>query len=204
MSSLQLEKASKGQKINLSKASEGAGTGLTQIHVGAGWDEIAGAGSFDADLSAAFIGADGKCSSAQNFLYYGSSINSQGNSASGDFAYHTGDNLTGEGEGDDEVIKVDLTKVPGDVTKIEFYVTIYKADSRNQNFGMVTNAFVRIANESTGSLEDMVRFDLDFDASTATAVKFGSLLRRGNEWYFSADNVPVEGGLSSITNKLGL
>lgn len=199
---IQFEKVEKGQKINLSKKSDEAGEALTEISVGAGWDEIAGAGSFDADLIAAFIGADGKVSSVDRVLYYGSSKNAAGLLAAGDFAVHTGDNLTGEGEGDDEVIKVDLTKVPSDVSKVEFYVNIHKADERNQNFGMVENAFVRVINDNSDKPQP--RFDLDFDASTATAVKFCTLHNRNSEWVFAADNIPVEGGLKGITSNLGL
>jgi len=203
MSGITLEKATQGQKINLSKNSAAAGAALNSILVGCGWDPIAGAGSFDADLSMAFVGADGKCKDATRFLYYNSPKNGAGLLIAGDYAVHTGDNLTGEGDGDDEAIKLDLTKIPADVTKVEVYVNIHEAQSRNQNFGMVENAFVRIENTSGDTPEEMTRFDLDFDASTDTAVKFGSLLKRNNEWYFSANKTSEAGGLAGITQRLG-
>lgn len=199
MSEITLEKAEKGQKINLDKKVEG---GVKTLSVGCGWDPVDNGEDFDADLSAAFLTANGKVESKENFLYWGSKSNSAGKLAAGDYAHHTGDNLTGEGEGDDETIEVDLTKVPDNITKIEFHVAIYKAESRNQTFGMVSNAYVRTLDKASG--EALTRFDLDFDASTATAIKFCTLHKRNGEWIFGADNVPVEGGLKAISSSIGL
>ena len=113
-----------------------------------------------------------------------------------------GDNLTGAGDGDDEQIKIDLSKIPANITKIEFTVTIYEAEERRQNFGQVSNAFVRIVNEATG--QEILRYDLGEDFSIETAVVFGELYKNGNEWKFNAIGSGYQGGLAALCNSYGI
>jgi tellurium resistance protein TerD len=192
---------SKGGKVNISKLTDD-GT-LTKVHVGAGWDEIASGGqAFDMDLSATFVGSDGKCKDKSRFLYFGSGKNSEGKLCAGDFAYHTGDNLTGEGEGDDEVIKIDLNKVPEDVAEIQFQALIYQASSRGQNFGNVENCFIRMVDDSND--KELSRFDLDFDADNETGFTLCSLIRRNGQWFFKAIEEPITGEISGLLSSVGL
>ncbi len=115
---------------------------------------------------------------------------------------HMGDNLTGAGDGDDEQIKVDLSKVPADITKIAFTVTIYEAEQRRQNFGQVNNAFIRVYNEETG--EELVRYDLGEDFSIETAVVFGELYKNNSEWKFNAIGCGYQGGLAALCANYGV
>lgn len=166
----------KGQKVSLTKGNPG----LSKVVVGLGWDvnQFDTGGDFDLD-AAAFLQTDaGKVSSQNDFVFYGNLKHPSG------AVEHMGDNLTGAGDGDDEQIKVDLSMVPADISKIAFTVTIYEAEQRRQNFGQVNNAFIRIYNEETG--EELLRYDLGEDFSIETAAVFGELYKNGNEWKFNA------------------
>lgn len=182
---------SKGQRVSLDK-------GMTMALVGLGWDvnQYDGGADFDLDASAFLLGANGKVRKDEDFIFYGN-LDSQDGSV-----HHTGDNLTGEGEGDDEQIKVDLSKVPASIDKIDFTVTIYEADERKQNFGQVSNAFIRVVNEMTG--EELIRFDLGEDFSIETAVVVGRLYRQGPEWKFNAVGAGYSGGLGALGKAYGV
>ncbi|MGN0606752.1 MAG: TerD family protein [Oscillospiraceae bacterium] len=184
----------KGQKIDLTKTNPG----LKKILVGLGWDvnKYDGGADFDLDASVFLLDANGKAKSEQDFVFYGNQKHASGS------VVHCGDNRTGEGDGDDEQIMVDLSTVPADVEKIDFTVTIYEADERKQNFGQVSNAFIRIMNE-TGS-EELIRYDLSEDFSIETAVVVGELYRNNGEWKFSAIGSGFSGGLAALCNNYGL
>lgn len=184
----------KGQKVSISKD----GSGLTEIMVGLGWDtnRFDTGGDFDLD-SAAFLVTDaGTISQPKDFVYFGNKDHPSGG------VVHQGDNLTGVGEGDDEKIKVDLSKIPANLTKVAFTVTIYDADVRAQNFGQVDNAFIRVCNEKTG--EELVRYDLSEDFSIETAVVLGELYRHNDEWKFNAIGSGYQGGLGALCNNYGV
>lgn len=184
----------KGQKIDLTKTNPG----LKKILVGLGWDvnKYDGGADFDLDASVFLLDANGKAKSEQDFVFYGNQKHASGS------VVHCGDNRTGDGDGDDEQIMVDLSTVPADVEKIDFTVTIYEADERKQNFGQVSNAFIRIMNE-TGS-EELIRYDLSEDFSIETAVVVGELYRNNGEWKFSAIGSGFSGGLAALCNNYGL
>ena len=185
---------SKGQKISLSKENPG----LAKIMVGLGWDvnNFDSGADFDLDASAFLLDASGKCRGPEDFVYFGNLKHSSG------AVKHMGDNLTGEGEGDDEQIEVDLSQLPAHIEKIAFTVTIYEAESRKQNFGQVSNAFCRIVDESTGS--EIVRYDLGEDFSIETAVVVGELYRHNGEWKFNAIGSGFQGGLAALCRHYGL
>lgn len=185
---------SKGQKVDLTKGNPG----LKSIMVGLGWDVNAFDSGVDFDLDAAafLLGADGKCPTDKEFVFYGN-LKHQSESVN-----HMGDNLTGAGEGDDEQIQVDLSKVPANIEKIAFTVTIYDAESRHQNFGQVSNAYVRIMDESTGA--ELLRYDLGEDFSIETAAVFGELYKNGAEWKFNAIGSGYQGGLAALCNNFGV
>ena len=188
---------SKGGKVSLAKAAEQAGVStLTQVTVGLGWDvnRYDGGAGFDLDASAFMCGADGKCANESGFIFYG---NKQGAGVT-----HTGDNTTGDGDGDDEQIVVDLNAVPADVQKIAFTVTIDQADTRRQNFGMVEDSYIRVVDEATGT--ELVRYDLGEDYSIETAVVVAELYRNGAEWKFNAIGSGFQGGLAALCNNYGL
>jgi tellurium resistance protein TerD len=183
----------KGGNLSLSKEAPG----LTKILVGLGWDPRATDGAeFDLDASAFLLGATGKIRSEADFIFY-----NQLKSADGSVE-HTGDNRTGDGDGDDELLKVDLSRVPADVDKIAFTVTIHDAEGRKQNFGQVSNSFIRIVNEANGS--EIVRYDLAEDASTETAMIFAELYRNNGEWKFRAVGQGYAGGLRAVANGYGM
>ena len=184
----------KGQKVSLTKGNPG----LKNVVVGLGWDTNAyDTGSdFDLDAAAFCLTDSGKVSSQNDFVFFGNL-----NHVSGAIS-HLGDNLTGAGDGDDEQIKIDLSKVPAEITKIAFTVTIYEADARRQNFGQVSNAFVRIFDENTG--EELLRYDLGEDFSIETAVVFGELYKNGEEWKFNAIGSGYQGGLAALCNMYGI
>lgn len=183
----------KGGNVSLSKESPG----LNRIRVGLGWDvRVTDGAAFDLDASAFLLNESGKVRSTADFIFY-----NQLKSACGGVE-HTGDNKTGEGEGDDETINVMLNSIPADVTKIAIVVTIHDAESRGQNFGQVGSAFVRIVND--GSNEEIARFDLSEDASTNTAMIFGELYRHSGEWKFRAVGQGFEGGLSVLAKNYGV
>ena len=184
----------KGQKVSLTKGNPG----LTKVVVGLGWDVNAfdTGGSFDLDAAAFMLTDSGKVSCQNDFIYYGNLTHPSGS------VQHQGDNLTGVGEGDDEQIKIDLSKVPANITKIAFTVTIYDAEARHQNFGQVNNAFVRIYNEANG--EELLRYDLGEDFSIETAAVFGELYKHGDEWKFNAIGSGYQGGLAALCNNYGI
>ena len=175
----------KGQKVSLTKGNPG----LSKVVVGVGWDvnQFDTGGAFDLDGAAFLVTENGKVSRGEDFVFYGNLTHPSGS------VQHMGDNLTGEGEGDDEQIKVNLSAVPANIAKIVFTVTIYDAETRRQNFGQVSNAFIRIYNEDTG--EEMLRYDLGEDFSIETAAVFGELYKNGNEWKFNAIGSGYQGGL---------
>ena len=185
---------SKGQKVDLTKGNPG----LKSIMVGLGWDVNAFDSGVDFDLDAAafMLGANGKCPTEKEFVFYGNLVHSS------EAVKHMGDNLTGEGEGDDEQIEVDLTKVPANVEKIAFTVTIYDADSRHQNFGQVSNAYIRLLDESNG--QELIRYDLGEDFSIETAVVVGELYRHNGEWKFNAIGSGFQGGLAALCGHYGI
>ena len=185
---------SKGQKVDLTKKNPG----LKKIMVGLGWDVNAfdSGSDFDLDAAAFMLGANGKCPTEKEFIFYGNLKHAS------ESVIHMGDNLTGEGEGDDEQIMIDLSKVPANIERIAFTVTIYDAEARRQNFGQVSNAFVRIFNEVTG--EEILRYDLGEDFSIETAVVFGELYKNGDEWKFNAIGSGYQGGLAALCNSYGV
>jgi tellurium resistance protein TerD len=184
---------SKGGNVSLSKEAPG----LTSVRVGLGWDtRVTDGSAFDLDASAFVLGAEGKVRSDADFIFYNNK------NGAGGAVVHQGDNTTGEGEGDDEVVMVHLTKLPPDATKISFAVTIHDAESRRQNFGMVTNAFIRVVNDTGGA--EIARFDLSEDASTETAMVFGELYRHGEEWKFKAIGQGFAGGLQPLAKSMGV
>ena len=184
----------KGQKVSLTKGNPG----LKNVVVGLGWDTNAyDTGSdFDLDAAAFCLTDSGKVSSQNDFVFFGN-LNHQSGAVS-----HLGDNLTGAGDGDDEQIKIDLSKIPAEITKIAFTVTIYEAETRRQNFGQVSNAFVRIFDENTG--EELLRYDLGEDFSIETAVVFGELYKNADEWKFNAIGSGYQGGLAALCNMYGI
>jgi len=184
---------SKGGNVSLSKEAPG----LTSIVVGLGWDARTTTGSdFDLDASAIACRADGRVLSDQYFIFFN-------NLKSPDGAIeHQGDNLTGEGEGDDEQVKVNLASLPQEIDKIVFPVSIYDAESRQQSFGQVRNAFIRIVNEAGGA--EIARYDLSEDASTETAMLFGEVYRHGSDWKFRAVGQGYATGLRGIAQDYGV
>lgn len=184
----------KGQKVSLTKTNPG----LTHVIVGVGWDvnQFDTGGSFDLDSAAFMLTDSGKVSAQEDFLFYGNLKHPSGS------VEHLGDNRTGEGEGDDEQIRIDLSKVPANISKIAFTVTIYEADTRRQNFGQVNNSFVRIYNADTN--EELIRYDLGEDFSIETAAVFGELYRNGDEWKFNAIGSGFQGGLAALCVNYGI
>lgn len=184
----------KGQKVDLTKGNPN----LSKIVVGLGWDtnKYDGGADFDLDAAAFLLGANGKVIRDEDFVFYNNLKHDSGS------VLHMGDNLTGEGEGDDEQIKVDLSKVPSNIEKISFTVTIHEADSRHQNFGQVSNAFIRIVDETTN--REIIRYDLGEDFSVETAVVVGELYRRGGEWKFNAIGSGFKGGLAALGRNFGV
>ncbi|MFI5757005.1 TerD family protein [Streptomyces sp. NPDC051569] len=184
---------SKGGNVSLTKAAPN----LTAVTVGLGWDVRTTTGSdFDLDASALLTNAEGKVAIDGNFIFFNNLKSPDGS------VEHTGDNLTGEGEGDDEAIKVNLATVPADVEKIVFPVSIYEAESRQQSFGQVRNAFIRVVNQADNN--ELARYDLSEDASTETAMVFGELYRNGAEWKFRAIGQGYASGLRGIAQDFGV
>lgn len=182
---------SKGGNVSLSKEAPG----LTSAMIGLGWDVRATDGAdFDLDAVIFVTGENGKVRSDADFIFY--------NNKTGAGVEHLGDNRTGEGEGDDEQVKVELPAIPADVKKLVIGVTIHDADSRGQNFGQVSNAFVRVVNNAGDA--EIVRFDLSEDYSTETAMIFGELYRHGDEWKFKAVGQGFSGGLGALASSHGV
>lgn len=184
----------KGQKVSITKENPG----LSKVVVGLGWDvnQFDTGGDFDLDTAAFCLADSGKVSRPEDFIFFGNLNHPTG------CVQHMGDNLTGAGDGDDEQIKIDLSKVPENITKIAFTVTIYEAEARRQNFGQVNNAFIRIYNEATG--EELLRYDLGEDFSIETAAVFGELYKNGNEWKFNAIGSGYQGGLAALCANFGV
>jgi len=185
---------SKGQKVDLTKTNPG----ITSVVVGLGWDtnKYDGGNDFDLDSSVFLLGENGKVTNETDFIFYN---NREG---AGGSVVHTGDNRTGDGDGDDEQVKINLTNVPATIQRIAFTITIHDADSRNQNFGQVSNSYARIFNEATG--EELTRYDLGEDFSIETAIVVGELYRHNGEWKFSAIGSGYQGGLAALATDFGL
>ncbi|MGH4050224.1 MAG: TerD family protein [Clostridium sp.] len=184
----------KGQKVDLTKGNPG----LINVIVGLGWDtnKYDGGAAFDLDAAAFLVGANGKVTSDNDFIFYNNPKDASG------AVTHLGDNKTGDGEGDDEQIKIELSKVPTSVEKINFTVTIHEAAERAQNFGQVSNAFIRILDENNN--EELIRYDLSEDYSIETAVVVAELYRNNGEWKFSAVGSGFEGGLTALCKNFGI
>ncbi len=184
----------KGQKVDLTKTNPS----LKNIMVGLGWDVnmFDGGADFDLDASAFVLDATGKCPTDQDFIFYGNLAHHSG------CVQHMGDNLTGEGDGDDEQIKVDLSKVPANIERIAFTVTIYDADKRRQNFGQVSNSYIRIVDEVTGS--EIIHYDLGEDFSIETAIVVGELYKHNGNWKFNAIGSGFRGGLAALCANYGI
>lgn len=189
---------SKGGKVSLAKVAADAGISgnLSKIIVGLGWDtnRYDGGAAFDLDASAFLLNAQGKVRSSSDFVFY--------NNMSTTGVTHTGDNRTGAGEGDDEQIIIDLTAISADVDKIAFTVTIDEAVARNQNFGLVENAFIRIVDEATDT--ELLRYDLTEDYSVETAMVVAELYKHNGEWQFNAIGSGFQGGLAALCNNYGI
>lgn len=184
----------KGQKIDLTKGKPA----LTKVMIGLGWDtnKYSGGESFDLDASVFLVGSNGRVNKDEDFIFY-NNLKSRNNAV-----IHAGDNRTGDGDGDDEQISVEFSKVPEDVDKIAITVTIYEALERGQNFGQVSNAYVRVVDTATN--EEVLRYDLGEDFSIETAIVVCELYRHGAEWKFSAVGSGFEGGLASLCQNYGL
>ncbi len=184
---------SKGQKVSLTKEKPG----VKNFLVGLGWDVNAFDGAeFDLDASAFMLGANGKCPTDKEFIFYGNLRHPTGSVES------MGDNRTGAGDGDDEQIMIDLSKIPENIEKIAFTCTINEADERGQNFGQVNNAFIRILDQTTG--EEVIRYDLSEDFSIETAIVVGELYKHNGEWQFNAIGNGFQGGLASLCAYYGI
>ncbi|WP_110113437.1 TerD family protein [Bacillus sp. CGMCC 1.16541] len=184
----------KGQRIDLTKTNPGLVKGI----IGLGWDTNKYQGGHDFDLDACAFLADqnGKCINDHDFIFYNHLMHPSG------AVEHTGDNRTGEGDGDDEQIVVNFSKIPPSVHRIGITVTIHDAELRNQNFGLVSNAFVRLVDEATG--QELLRYDLGEDFSIETAVVVCELYKHGGDWKFNAIGSGFSGGLASLCRNYGL
>ena len=184
---------SKGGNVSLSKAEPG----LKLVLVGLGWDARStdGAG-FDLDASAFLLKADRKVRADSDFVFYNNLRSVDGS------VTHTGDNLTGAGDGDDEAIEVNLERIPPEISVLAFTVTIHEADARRQNFGMVSSAFIRIVNNERGT--EIARYDLSEEASIETAMNFGEIYQQGAEWKFRAVGQGFKGGLGPMARSFGV
>lgn len=184
----------KGQKVDLTKGNPT----LKHVLVGLGWDinRYDGGFAFDLDASAFLLGANGQTPNTDAFIFYGNLKHPSG------AVEHMGDNLTGEGDGDDEQILVDLTKIPDSIEKIAFTVTIYEAEERRQNFGQVDNSFIRIVDNDTG--KELIRYDLGEDFSIETAIVVGEIYRHGGGWKFNAVGSGFQGGLAALCANYGI
>lgn len=183
----------KGGNVNLSKEAPT----LAQMAVGLGWNPRATDGQdFDLDAVAFLVNEGGKVRSDTDFIFFNNLTSADGS------VEHTGDNRTGEGDGDDEIVKVDLTKIPADVAKVVFCAVIYDGPARNQNFGQVGDAYIRIVNSQGGA--EVARYDLSEDGSTETAMIFGELYKHGGEWKFRAVGQGFAGGLGPLAASYGV
>lgn len=183
----------KGQRVSLEKVAPG----LSEVFVGLGWDvKATDTGcDFDLDSSVFLLGANGKLISEAHFIFYNNLTSPEADKS----IQHMGDNLTGAGEGDDEVIKIDLKKVPSDIQTIVVTVTIHEAEARRQNFGQVQNAFIRVINSQTN--QEVIRYDLVEDYSTETAMIMAELYLKDNEWRINAIGSGYQGGLQALFDR---
>lgn len=183
----------KGGNVSLTKEAPTMNVAMA----GLGWDSrVTDGQAFDLDASVFMVGDDGKVLSDSSFIFFNNKTSACGS------VEHQGDNRTGEGDGDDEQVKISLSQVPAEVKKLVFAVTIYDAEARKQNFGMVSNSYMRIFNNDNGT--EIARFDLSEDASTETAMVFGELYRNGAEWKFKAVGQGFAGGLSALASQHGV
>ena len=183
----------KGGNVNLSKEAPG----LTKVVIGLGWDPRSSDGSaFDLDGSAFLLKADGKVRGDSDFIFYNNLKSTDGS------VVHTGDNQTGQGDGDDESLNVNLSAIPADIDRVSFGVTIHEAEQRRQNFGMVGKAYIRCLNAANGA--ELARYDLSEDGSTETAMIFGELYRHGGDWKFRAIGQGFKGGLGPLARSFGV
>ena len=195
---------SKGGNISLSKEAPG----LTIARIGLGWDARSTDGApFDLDASALLIGASGRVRSDADFIFYNqlgdvTLPNSKEADPQRASVIHQGDNLTGAGDGDDEQVVVNLAKLPADVQKVVFTVSIHDAGTRGQSFGQVRNAYIRLVNEADGS--EVVRYDLSEEAGSETALNFAEVYRHGSEWKFRAIGQGYSTGLEGVARDFGV
>ncbi|MFI8143920.1 TerD family protein [Acinetobacter sp. ABJ_C5_2] len=183
----------KGGNVSLTKEAPG----ITKTTVGLGWNpRVTDGTAFDLDAIAFLVNENGKVRADNDFIFFNNLKSSDGS------VVHNGDNRTGEGAGDDETLSVDLSKVPADVSKVIFAVTIYDGQARNQNFGQVANAYIRVTNDAGGS--EIARYDLSEDGSTETAMIFGELYKHGSEWKFRAIGQGFAGGLGPLAASYGV
>ena len=183
----------KGGNVNLSKEAPG----IAKTTIGLGWNpRVTDGQSFDLDAIAFLVGENGKVRMETDFIFFNNLKSADGS------VVHNGDNRTGEGDGDDETLSIDLSKVPADVAKVIFAVTIYEGATRNQNFGQVSDAYIRVVNDAGGS--EIARFDLSEDGSTETAMVFGELYKNAGEWKFRAIGQGFAGGLGPLAASYGV
>ncbi len=184
----------KGQKVDITKGNPG----LSKLLIGLGWDvnRFNTSNAFDLDSTVFLTDETGKVTSDSDFVFFGNLKHASGS------VEHLGDNLTGEGSGDDEQILVDLSKVPANISKIDFCVTIYEPEQRNQNFGQVANSFIRVANMDTN--EELLRYDLGEDFSVETTLVVGEIYKHNGEWKFNAIGSGFTGGLKALCQHFGV
>ena len=183
----------KGGNVNLSKEAPG----IAKTTIGLGWNpRVTDGQAFDLDAIAFLVGENGKVRMETDFIFFNNLKSADGS------VVHNGDNRTGEGDGDDETLSIDLSKVPADVAKVIFAVTIYEGATRNQNFGQVSDAYIRVVNDAGGS--EIARFDLSEDGSTETAMVFGELYKNAGEWKFRAIGQGFAGGLGPLAASYGV
>ncbi|MEN8407122.1 MULTISPECIES: TerD family protein [Acinetobacter] len=183
----------KGGNVSLTKEAPG----ITKTTVGLGWNpRVTDGAAFDLDAIAFLVNENGRVRADHDFIFFNNLKSSDGS------VVHNGDNRTGDGAGDDETLSVDLSKVPADVAKVIFAVTIYEGQTRSQNFGQVANAYIRVSNDAGGS--EIARYDLSEDSSTETAMIFGELYKHGSEWKFRAIGQGFAGGLGPLAASYGV
>lgn len=182
----------KGEKVDLTKSNPG----LSKIKIGLGWDtnKYDGGHGFDLDSCIALVDENGKCLNEKDFIYF-SNLTAKG-------VKHQGDNLTGAGEGDDEVIEIDLSQIDESVKVLDLHIVIYKGEARKQNFGQIANSFARVVNADSN--EELIRYDLGEDYSVETMVNVAKLYRHNGEWKFNAIGQGSQGGFTEILKIIGL
>lgn len=184
----------KGNRADLTKTNPS----LKKLLIGLGWDtnKYDGGFNFDLDAAAFLLGANGKVTKETDFIFYNNPVHDS------ESVEHLGDNLTGAGDGDDEQIHIDLSKIPNNIAKVAFTVTIHEAEERSQNFGQVSNAFIRIVDETSG--KEIIRYDLGEDFFSETAIVVAEIYRYKSEWKFNAVGAGFSGGLAALCNNFGI